>query len=1094
MNIAFYPVFDDIEKLRSYMFRATWYLKPLRKHIKSIDFFVNFDTSLEQVVSKNIEYLDSSIANSLKNFSEVSIKKCTSVSGEILKNYSFVLVHDEPSRNKLIKIKQDNKLNFDIVRVDHENVQYADSFFLRFAEKISGLHDEFRRKSKNKIEHYLPELKTEKIYLFGTGPNFSYVDNVDFSDGLVIACNSMVVNKEIINKLNPQLFVIADPIFHAGPSSYAESFRESLINVLGEKKHPIVVPLRDYHIYLEYFPVKILERLIPIEFKKLEDEKIQNLDIIKNNYVTTTSNILTLFQLPLASTLSNKIYISGCDGRPLSQNNYFWSHNKSVQINDKMTDIQYAHPSFFDISYDDYYSSHIETLEKWCKNIENNGQKIFNLTPSYIPALQKRTTDLIIGQVLEKDATVDLSIIIPLYNAEEFLNRTINSILSNGFTGNFEILLIDDFSEDNSLKLAKDYAEKYKNIKVVQNFYSKGVSGARNTGIKLANGKAICFLDADDFVYPKSLDKRYKILMGSSNIKIVHSTVKFVDDKDNYLGVEICTRRKVTFADCTGNPIHFNTLMLKKEIAKHLHFDETLTNGEDWLAFSKLMRFGYYSEYVPEASAAYRIHRNSTVLKNFDKHEEKLVGVIDWLYKDVDSSEASKNNLKALSKGSKQGILASRRFNQFVMNVLKTDNFKPSVFLNDRGVLSVVEDEKQNFDNRLKVALLRAFSLHIDNMHFISMMDKKRIRKNIENIEALIGKNPFCNYLKSKLKVNETMISIEKANAYFKTGNIKNAREIYRQLTIKDEFYNFLYFNMKKIDGFSIRNTKELNIAVLTNCQGGPIKGLIKKHLPQVTFQEIEPVHLIPKTSYKNIFKKLANSDLIIAQPLSESFAELSFINISKFFNKKLITIPNIYFAGFNPELFYFKNIDGSANREFIIDYHDIFVLYGYLKKKSIDEVNSWFYNKEFIEKNFFKDLYQDSLSKLENNEEITTLSISDTVTKTINKSFYTINHPSNPMIDGLSKRILRYIGYTGKFDGAKSRLFANIQIPSYTYVCNYLNIPFIEDYTIDNKKYLKKEMIEKYYKFYDSISVDTLEFNFDRSVKNFKKVLDENK
>jgi len=338
----------------------------------------------------------------------------------------------------------------------------------------------------------------------------------------------------------------------------------------------------------------------------------------------------------------------------------------------------------------------------------------------------------------------------------------------------------------------------------------------------------------------------------------------------------------------------------------------------------------------------------------------------------------------------------------------------------------------------------------------------------------------------------ETIISIEKANAYFKTGNIKNAREIYRQLIIKDKFYNFLYFNMKKIDGFSIRNIKKLNIAVLTNCQGGPIKGLIKKHLPQTTFQTIKPVHLIPKNSYEDVFKELVNSDLIIAQPLSESFGELSFINISKFFRKKLITIPNIYFEGFNPELFYFKNIDGSTNREFIIDYHDIFVLYGYLKKKSIDEVHSWFYNKEFIEKKFFKDIYQDSLNRLENKEEMTTLSISDTIAKTMNKSFNTMNHPSNPIIDELSKRILCYIGYEGKFDGAKSRLLANIQVPSYAYVCNYLNITFIEDYTVDDKKYSKKEMIGKYYKFYDSIDSGTLEFNFNRSVKNFKEVLDE--
>src|SRR5690606_41982738 len=67
---------------------------------------------------------------------------------------------------------------------------------------------------------------------------------------------------------------------------------------------------------------------------------------------------------------------------PLSQNKYFWSHNKSVQINDKMAAIREAHPAFFKISYDDYYETHVRTLEEWIQAIERKGQIVANLTPS----------------------------------------------------------------------------------------------------------------------------------------------------------------------------------------------------------------------------------------------------------------------------------------------------------------------------------------------------------------------------------------------------------------------------------------------------------------------------------------------------------------------------------------------------------------------------------------------------------------------------------------------------------------------------------------------------------------------------------------
>lgn len=89
-----------------------------------------------------------------------------------------------------------------------------------------------------------------------------------------------------------------------------------------------------------------------------------------------------------------------------------------------------------------------------------------------------------------------ISVIVPLYNAEKYLRDCIESILSQTFT-DFECMLIDDGSKDNSLNICFEYAAKDNRIKVIQNEH-KGVSYARNTGLKMAKGEYISFVDSDD--------------------------------------------------------------------------------------------------------------------------------------------------------------------------------------------------------------------------------------------------------------------------------------------------------------------------------------------------------------------------------------------------------------------------------------------------------------------------------------------------------------------------------------------------------------------------------------------------------------------
>ena len=98
-----------------------------------------------------------------------------------------------------------------------------------------------------------------------------------------------------------------------------------------------------------------------------------------------------------------------------------------------------------------------------------------------------------------------ISVIIPIYNAAKYLPKCLNSLLSQTF-GDFEVICINDKSQDNSLDILKEFTQKDERIKVIDNEKNLGAALTRNVGIDRAEGKYIYFLDADDYIDEKYLE------------------------------------------------------------------------------------------------------------------------------------------------------------------------------------------------------------------------------------------------------------------------------------------------------------------------------------------------------------------------------------------------------------------------------------------------------------------------------------------------------------------------------------------------------------------------------------------------------------
>ncbi len=216
-----------------------------------------------------------------------------------------------------------------------------------------------------------------------------------------------------------------------------------------------------------------------------------------------------------------------------------------------------------------------------------------------------------------------ISIIIPIYNIEQFLKKCLDSILSQTYP-NYEVLLINDGSTDTSEVICKEYVNKYNKFQL----YTKennGVSSARNEGIKKARGKYLVFIDGDDYIEKNYIEMLYKPFNGYDIDLSVCGYIKEningdiiykIDDKDNYL-----SERRATILSLFGKDKYYryqgyiyNKLYKKSIIDKYdIKFDNEIFFNEDRLFVFQYTLHINKAYYTTTPLYHYIIHNNSAV-------------------------------------------------------------------------------------------------------------------------------------------------------------------------------------------------------------------------------------------------------------------------------------------------------------------------------------------------------------------------------------------------------------------------------------------------------------------------------------------------
>ncbi|NMD01005.1 MAG: glycosyltransferase family 2 protein [Bacteroidales bacterium] len=208
--------------------------------------------------------------------------------------------------------------------------------------------------------------------------------------------------------------------------------------------------------------------------------------------------------------------------------------------------------------------------------------------------------------------TTEISVIIPFYNASDFIDETIQSVLNQTFQ-NWEIILVNDGSTDNSADISKKYLSERIFLYEQKNM---GVSMARNVGLKKAKGKYVVFLDADDILSNSFLEKRYDFLETNPQYGFCCSNIiMFKDHQDN-----IIWNHKGIFDNISFNVLNYtesyesvpSNYMFRKEviIKNKLFFNPLLSSTADRFF---LLELCYFSKggFIENAPLWYRYHTKS---------------------------------------------------------------------------------------------------------------------------------------------------------------------------------------------------------------------------------------------------------------------------------------------------------------------------------------------------------------------------------------------------------------------------------------------------------------------------------------------------
>lgn len=340
-----------------------------------------------------------------------------------------------------------------------------------------------------------------------------------------------------------------------------------------------------------------------------------------------------------------------------------------------------------------------------------------------------------------------ISVIVPVYNVEDYIKETLNSLM-NQTIKDFEVIMVNDGSTDNSVEIIKSYMKKYENI-VLINQENGGPSKARNRGIAEANGEFIVFMDSDDLIPKDSLEVRYDLAKKNEADVVICGTYKY-DGKEkwpmkkHFLKEGIKDVKKDYDLLWTVGPCN---KIFRRNLIKGIRFPEDIKYAEDQVfvmtAYIKAKRI-YATQYV---GYYYRMRNNPT---------ESLTQQIQTNSADVISQVLKSWTLteQEIDSNINDKIVASNLKNKYFYRLTNIDIWPPFR-------LAILSNQKDIATTALRNLNELLNNVGIDQLNSIGKI-KRIVFKNIVRNNKVLSESNKIIVIKFIIKVHNLIIKAKK--------------------------------------------------------------------------------------------------------------------------------------------------------------------------------------------------------------------------------------------------------------------------------------------------------------------------------------------
>jgi glycosyltransferase involved in cell wall biosynthesis len=278
-----------------------------------------------------------------------------------------------------------------------------------------------------------------------------------------------------------------------------------------------------------------------------------------------------------------------------------------------------------------------------------------------------------------------VSVIMPVYNASSFLRASLNSILEQTFT-DFELLIINDASVDDSLQIIQSYSDE--RIRVINNHFNEGVISSLNKGLALAKGEYVARMDADDICMSGRFAKQVSYLNDHPEVAVLSTKLVLINEKGEEIGywqedVLADSAEKIKSMlpeiNCIGHP----TIMMRSKIVSPFGYNPDLKFSEDWGLWLVLLAENYTIDKLNEVLLKYRVHDQSVTVK---ENKKGVLGKIFrfklfYLIKRIKKGKFKNSDFRVLSSTIRHLIRYLYVFFQKIFRKIKNVLLSPKAYV-----------------------------------------------------------------------------------------------------------------------------------------------------------------------------------------------------------------------------------------------------------------------------------------------------------------------------------------------------------------------------------------------------------------------------